>query len=87
MQPGYLNRYSLDLKQNHNGASSDGIASVHDFCAVEEIHQLAHPQKAYHKANHLFELVFTDLAGTITLKALTGYMFVSKISKQHLRWA
>ena len=85
---GHLNRENLDLlkKVNNNEVSFDGTVPDCDVCAVGKSRQRAHPKTADHHVQHRFQLVFTDLMGQLTPKALGGYKYVSKISHEHIRW-
>lgn len=67
-RPGHFNRKILDLlkEQNHNGVSLDGTAPDCHVYAMTKSHQLGHSKTADHNTKQLFQLVFTDLMGSLT---------------------
>lgn len=58
----------------------------HDVCVVGKIYKLPYPKRAEHSVKHPFEMVFTELMGRITSKALGSFKYVSKISGQYTKW-
>ncbi|CAN0101383.1 unnamed protein product, partial [Sphacelaria rigidula] len=57
-----------------------------DICAVGKSHQLPHPKTANNKVQRAFQLVMTDLMGSIMPEALGGFKYVCKISDENTRW-
>lgn len=47
---------------------------------------MVHPNTADYRVKHLFQLVFTDTMGPITLEALGGSRFATKTSDEHTKW-
>ncbi|CAM9564750.1 unnamed protein product, partial [Sphacelaria rigidula] len=84
---GHLNSNGVNLLKNvgSNGVDFGGAVPDCDICTVGKSRQLAHPKTA-NKVQRAFQLVMTDLMGSIMPEALGGFKYGCKISDGYTRW-
>lgn len=84
----HINDTNLCLlnKTNSNGMHFVGGVSECDVRAIGESTPRAYPNKANLKVSNPFWLVYTDLTGPTSPRALRGVEYASKITDEYTNW-
>ena len=84
----HINARILELlnKTDANGVNFSGGVSPCDVCAIGKSIQQPHPKKSNLGITMSFQLVYTDLMGSISPPAMGGFKYVSKSTDEFTKY-